>query len=170
MFNVITLANCLRDAGHTIDVVCVEPVTEPVVDLREGITVTGLGAGKRSGWRKLKCRLVGGLRLRRYLQRRTFDVLYVVDSWTLSTFVVGHSWQLEVAGVKLVYHTFDWLEPGLVAEAHRRLERKVCQRADLVVNTDLGKGPMQQTLYGLKNDALVGAELSSHGHSHSSPE
>ena len=80
IFNVITPANCLRDAGHTVDVVCVEPLTEPVAGLAAGITVTGLGAGKASGLRKLKCRLGGAWRLRRYLQCRTFEVLYVLDS------------------------------------------------------------------------------------------
>ena len=154
MFNVITLANCLHEAGHTVDVVCVEPVTEPVAGLREGITVTGLAAGRRSGLRKLKCRLAGGLRLRRYLQRRTFDVLYVIDSWTLPTLWLATLGTLRWPGAKLVYHTLDWLEPGLVAETHRRLERKTCQRADLVVNTDRARARMQQMLYGLKTSPL----------------
>lgn len=154
MFNVITLANCLHDAGHTVSVVCVEPETEPVAGLREGIKVTGLGAGKASGWRKLKCRLNGARRLRLYLQSRTFDVLYVVDSWTLPTLWVATLSTLRWPGSKLVYHTFDWLEPSLVAKAHRRLERKVCQRADLVVNTDRARARLQQTLYGLKTTPL----------------
>ena len=153
-FNVITLANCLRDAGHAVDVVCVEPVTESVAGLREGITVTGLGAGKARGLRNLKCRLDGARRLRRYLQRRPFDVLYVVDSWTLPTFWLATLGSLRWPGAKLVYHTFDWLEPGLVAEAHRRLERKVCHRADLVVNTDRARSRMQQTLYQLETTPL----------------
>jgi glycosyltransferase involved in cell wall biosynthesis len=153
-FNVITLANCLHEAGHSLEVVCVEPVTEPVIGLREGITVTGLGAGKGSGWRKLKCRLMGGLRLRRYLQRQIFDVLYVIDSWTLPTLWLATLGALRLPGAKLVYHTFDWLEPGLVAKTHRRLERKVCQRADLVVNTDRARARMQQMLYGLKTTPL----------------
>ena len=153
-FNVITLANCLRDAGHAVDVVCVEPVTESVAGLRKGITVTGLRAGKARGLRKLKCRLDGARRLRRYLQRRPFDVLYVVDSWTLPTFWLATLGSLRWPGAKLVYHTFDWLEPGLVAEAHRRLERKVCHRADLVVNTDRARSRMQQTLYQLETTPL----------------
>jgi glycosyltransferase involved in cell wall biosynthesis len=154
IFNVITLANCLRDAGHTVAVVCVEPVTESVAGLTEGIAVTGLGAGKASGWRKVRCRLDGARRLRRYLHGRTFDVLYVIDSWTLPTLWLATLGSLRWPGAKLVYHTFDWLEPGLVAEAHRRLERKVCHRADLVVNTDRARARMQQTLYQLKTTPL----------------
>jgi len=154
MFNVITLANFLRGAGYTVEVVCVEPATEPVAGLREGIKITGLGAGHAKGWRKLKCRLVGALRLRRYLQSRVFDVVYVVDSWTLPTLWMATLGSLQWPGAKLVYHTFDWLEPGLVAEAHRRLERKVCQQADLVVNTDRARARMQQTFYGLKATPL----------------
>ncbi len=154
MFNVITPANCLRDAGHTVEVVCVEPVTESVAGLREGVTVTGLGAGKASGIRKLKFRLDGARRLRRYLQCRTFDVLYVMDSWTLPTVWLATVGSFRWPRAKLVYHTFDWLEPGLVAESHRRLERKVCHRADLVVNTDRARARMQQTLYQLKTTPL----------------
>lgn len=150
MFNVVTLANCLREAGHTVDMICVEPGTEFVAGLRGGITVTGLGAGKASGLRKLKCRLAGAWRLRRNLQNRAFDVLYVVDSWTLPTLWLATFGSLRWPGANLVYHTFDWLEPGLVAEAHRRLERSACQRADLVVNTDRARARMQQTLYHLK--------------------
>jgi len=154
MFNVITLANFLRDAGYTVEVVCVETATEPVAGLREGIKITGLGAGQARGWQKLKCRLVGALRLRRYLQSRVFDVVYVVDSWTLPTLWMATLGSLRWPGAKLVYHTFDWLEPGLVAEAHCRLERKVCQQADLVVNTDRARARMQQTFYGLKTTPL----------------
>ena len=154
MFNVITLANCLRDAAHTVDVVCVEPVKEVVDGLNQGITVKGLGAGHASGLRKLKCRLEGALRLRRYLKGRTFEVLYVVDSWTLPTLWLATLGSLRWPGTKLVYHTFDWLEPGLVAQSHRRLERMVSQRADLVVNTDRARARMQQTFYGLKTSPL----------------
>jgi len=154
MFNVITLVNCLHDAGHAVDVVCVEPITEPAAGLREGVTVCGLDTGKSNGWRKIKCRLDGTWRLRRYLQRRTFDVLYVVDSWTLPTLWLATLGSLRWPGTKLVYHTFDWLEPGLVAKAHWQLERKACQRADLVVNTDRARARMQQTFYGLKATPL----------------
>jgi glycosyltransferase involved in cell wall biosynthesis len=154
MFNVITLANCLRDAGHTVDVICVESGTGSVAGLHQGITITGLGAGNAAGLRKLKCRLGGAWRLRHYLQSRTFDVLYVVDSWTLPTLWLATLGCLRWRGTKLVYHTFDWLEPGLVAEAHRRLERKICQRADLVVNTDRARARIQQTFYSLKTTPL----------------
>jgi glycosyltransferase involved in cell wall biosynthesis len=155
MFNVITLVNFLQDAGHKVRVVCVEPSEEEVAGLREAIHVTGLAVGNGSGFAsKLKHRLYGGNRLRRHLNRQAFDLLYVIDSWTLPTLWLATFSRLGWRGARLVYHTYDWLEPGLVTESHRRLERKVCQRADLVVNTDRARARMQQTLYQLKTTPL----------------
>ena len=52
------------------------------------------------------------------------------------------------------HHTYDWLEPGLVAKLHQRLETRACRAADLVVNTDRSRARMKQTLYGLKTAPL----------------
>jgi glycosyltransferase involved in cell wall biosynthesis len=155
MFNVITLANFLHEAAHSVSVVSVGGGATGVIGLREGIKVTALGVGTSHGFTcKVKRRFSGGLRLRRHLRTQVFDLLYVVDSWTLPTLWLATLGRLRWRGAKLVYHTFDWLEPGLVAEAHRRLERKVCQRADLVVNTDRARARMQRTLYQLKTTPL----------------
>jgi hypothetical protein len=108
MFHVITLVNFLQDAGHTVRVVCVEPSDEEVAGLREAIHVTGLAVGNRSGFAgKLKQRLCGGNRLRRYLKRQAFDLLYVIDSWTLPTLWLATFSRLGWRGARLVYHTFD---------------------------------------------------------------
>lgn len=154
MHNIVTLTNYLSEVGCSVRVVCVEPGTENVEGLNKGITVTGLGAGEGSGFGKLLARLRGGFRLRNYLSRQTFDLLYVIDSWTLPTLWLATGGRLRWAGAKTAYHTYDWLEPGLVAETHRRLEAKMCRSADLVVNTDRARARMQQTLYGLKSTPL----------------
>jgi len=98
--------------------------------------------------------LQGAFRLRRHLRQQPFDLLYVLDSWTLPTLWLATAGKLRWPGAKLVYHTFDWLEPGLVAETHRRLEKKICQQADLVVNTDRSRARMQQAFYQLKTTPL----------------
>ena len=154
MFNVITLVNFLHDAGHVVDVVCIEEVSKPVAGIRDGITVTGLNVCKKGGFWKLICRLAGGLRLRRYLRGRSFDVLYVIDSWTLPCMWLATLGTLRWRNANLVYHTFDWLEPGLVSIAHRRLEQRMCRLADLVVNTDRARARLQKTLYDLKTVPL----------------
>ena len=154
MFNVITLANCLRAAGHQVSITCIEPGAETVPGLDKDIAVTGLGVGQAKGWRKILSRLQGAFRLRRHLRQQPFDLLYVLDSWTLPTLWLATAGKLRWPGAKLVYHTFDWLEPGLVAETHRRLEKKICQQADLVVNTDRSRARMQQAFYQLKTTPL----------------
>lgn len=154
MFNVITLANCLRAGGYQVSITCIEPGVETIPGLDKDIAVTGLGVGQATGWRKLICRLQGALRLRRHLRQQSFDLLYVLDSWTLPTLWLATAGKLRWPGARLVYHTFDWLEPGLVAETHRRLEQKICRQADLVVNTDRSRARMQQAFYQLKTTPL----------------
>ena len=154
MFNVITLANCLRAAGHQVSITCIEPRAETIPGLDKDIAVTGLGVGKATGWRKLICRLQGAFRLWRHLRQQPFDLLYVLDSWTLPTLWLATAGKLRWPVARLVYHTFDWLEPGLVAETHRRLEKRICQQADLVVNTDRSRARMQQAFYQLQTTPL----------------
>jgi glycosyltransferase involved in cell wall biosynthesis len=48
-----------------------------------------------------------------------------------------------------VYHTFDWLEPGLHSRFHLLLEKYTCRHAALAVNTDRTRARLQQTLYRL---------------------
>jgi glycosyltransferase involved in cell wall biosynthesis len=48
-----------------------------------------------------------------------------------------------------VYHTYDWLEPGLHSRFHLLLEKYTCRHASLLVNTDRTRARLQQTLYRL---------------------
>jgi glycosyltransferase involved in cell wall biosynthesis len=154
MHNIVTLTNYFSDVGCSVRVVCVEPGTENIEGLRKDITITGLGVGQGVGSGKLLTRLRGGLRLRKHLSKQVFDFLYVTDSWTLPTLWLATCGRLRWVGAKTIYHTYDWLEPDLVAELHRRLERRMCHCADLVVNTDRSRARMQRTIYGLKTTPL----------------
>jgi glycosyltransferase involved in cell wall biosynthesis len=77
------------------------------------------------------------------------DVLYVIDSWTLPLVYLATIGRFRSRGWKFVYHTFDWLEPGLDAWWNAALERRACRSADLVVNVDRSRARLQRTLYRL---------------------
>jgi glycosyltransferase involved in cell wall biosynthesis len=103
----------------------------------------------RSRLGKVADMLRAGLHLRRSLKERTFDVLYVVDSWTLPPLWVATYGRMRWRDRRLVYHTFEWLDPSVHRPSHIRLERAVCRRADLVINIDRLRGRLQQMLYRL---------------------
>jgi glycosyltransferase involved in cell wall biosynthesis len=154
MFNVITLANFLKENDFDVNITCIEPRNEGAPGLQGGIEVAYLGAGKGRGLSKSLCRFRGAVRLRRHLRSRQTDVLYVLDSWTLPTLWFAGFGDLRWHGNEFVYHTNDWLEPGIAPRLYLRLERTACRKADLVVNTDRARARMQRTLYGLAKTPL----------------
>lgn len=92
--------------------------------------------------------------LRRTLRALSCDVLYLVDSWTLPPVWLATRGRWRWRRARLVYHTFEWLEPGLHPWHAIRLERGACRAADLVVNVERVKARLQQMLYGLPSCPL----------------
>jgi len=90
-----------------------------------------------------------GTKLRKHLAKGRFDILYVFDSWSIPTLCVATAGRLTPPTGKLVYHTFEWLDPRVHNQIHLRLEKMICRRADLVVNIDRTRGRLQQMLYSL---------------------
>jgi len=91
-----------------------------------------------------------GLQLRAALKREEWDWIYLVSSWTLLAYVIATRGRWRLGKVNLVYHTFDWLEPGRTLLAWRVLERAAARASDVVVNVDRSRGRLMQSLYGLR--------------------
>jgi glycosyltransferase involved in cell wall biosynthesis len=152
--HVVTLMNFLAASGFKVMAVTLEGGSEPVPGLSAGIEVEGLGCSRGSGFGKIVSRGTAAMRLNRALRARRVDVLYVIDSWTLPVVWLATGGRMRWRGSKLVYHTYDWLEPSLHKGAHLRLEKTACRRADLVVNTDRSRARLQRTLYRLTRTPL----------------
>jgi glycosyltransferase involved in cell wall biosynthesis len=88
-------------------------------------------------------------RLRRQLAKGCYDILYVVDSWSIPVLWLATAGALHWRRTALVYHTFEWIEPNVHGRAWCHLERRLCHRANLVVNIDRIRGRVQQFAYGL---------------------
>jgi glycosyltransferase involved in cell wall biosynthesis len=98
------------------------------------------------------CRM--GSMLRSRLARNKFDVLYVVDSWSIPTLWFATMGRFHWRKLPLVYHTFEWLDSTVHNPLQIHLERAICRKADLVVNIDRMRGRIQQMLYGLPKPPL----------------
>jgi glycosyltransferase involved in cell wall biosynthesis len=152
--HVQTLARFLAQQGFGVTVVCLEG--EAGTTEEEGVEVVRLGYQLGGpALRKTFQVLAAARALRRLVSGRDFDILYVVDSWTLPVLRLALGSTFRSRGRRLVYHTYDWLEPSLVRRAHVRLERAICRQADLVVNTDRSRARLQRTLYGLPRTPLA---------------
>ncbi|HYD53948.1 MAG TPA: hypothetical protein VEA99_15030, partial [Gemmatimonadaceae bacterium] len=111
--------------------------------LQGGVTSRGIAGVWRSA-HALRHQLVGG----------NFDILYVVDSWSIPMLWLATGGRLRWPGTALVYHTFEWIEPAVHGWPRCRLERALCRRADLVVNIDRTRGRVQQLVYDLARTPL----------------
>ena len=151
-----TMINYLSDNGFKVSIVCGESDASPVDGLGTDVRIIGLDMLVRPNgiMAKIKNLFIAGSRLRRVLREESFDLLYVIDSCSLPVLFLATIGTLRCCGRKLVYHTFDWLEPGLVNKIHCRLEKAVCSRADMVVNVDRSRARLQRTLYGLDQTPL----------------
>lgn len=152
--HVITLVNFLVQEGFRVTVACAEAGSTPVDGLSPSAELVKLrppGQGRLSG---LAVRIQSAMRLRTLLRSRPTDILYVVDSWTLPTVWLATRGKFRWGRAKLVYHTYDWLDPTLHAGSHVTLERKMCRSSDIVVNTDRSRARLQQALYGLTRTPL----------------
>ena len=92
--------------------------------------------------------------LRRLLRGNYWDVVYVVDSWTIPVFWLATGGRMRCGKAGVVYHTFEWLDPKPSYAWRRAFERWLCRRADLVVNIDRLRGRTMQALYRLAREPL----------------
>ncbi len=99
-------------------------------------------------------RLSAANRLKKVLHGLSVDLLYIIDSWSLSFFWLATHGTFRLYGVPLVYHTFDMLEPGLDEWFYLYLEKIVCNSADLVVNTDKIRARYMKSVYRLRESPL----------------
>lgn len=99
-------------------------------------------------------RLTAALRLRKLLKGSDFDLLYIIDSWTLSFVWLATLGSFRHGKRPVVYHTFDMLEPGINERFYLYLEKKICIGAELVVNTDRIRAQYMKSLYRLKTAPL----------------
>lgn len=152
MNNAVTLANFLVEAGLDITLFALgrQEFKQTSLSGRVNIVYVGTNLDGTSGtWNRLTQQLKVGLELKRELARSSFELAYIVHSWTLPSFLVATGGSLVWRAIPTVYHTFDWLEPELVGRWHLWLERAACMRAALVVNVDRSRARLQRTLYGL---------------------
>lgn len=96
----------------------------------------------------------GGLALRTALKKRRFDILYVVDSWTLRYLAVATLGRMSWRKLPLVYHTFDMLVPYVASKADIGLERHTARLSQLNVNTDRSRAALVKALFGLAQTPL----------------
>lgn len=149
MRNVATLANFLSRRGFAITIITAEGDAEDREFLSKGVKWISCESPRRMGLidRSL-ARYRLAVRLLKLIKQEQPNLLYVIDSWTLTAFLIarlgGGHWH-----IPFVYHTFDWLEPGLASPVARWIERWAARKAKFVVNTDRSRARMQQTLYRL---------------------
>jgi len=148
-----TAAAYLASQGFEVNALAFErsvgfpPVSSPGVKLQH--VAIPLGIAGKLGWTLQVAR-----RLQAQLRQREFTIQYVMDSWSIPPVWLVTFGCFARRGTRLVYHTFEWLDPSVHSPIHVRLERGICRRADLVVNIDRMKGRLQQMLYRLPRSPL----------------
>lgn len=98
--------------------------------------------------------LKGGQALRRFLHRGQFDILYVIDSWTLPFVFVATLGRMRSGRAALVYHTFDMITPHGHGRFYFGLERWTARRSQLNVNTDRTRAQIAKMLFNLPETPL----------------
>lgn len=146
-----TLCRYLSDQGLAIEFFSLQ-APESEVDWF-GKQVAGLRAHPLGEWsgRGLDRFLKGGLALRHALKKSDFDLLYVIDSWTLRYLGVATLGAMRWDKKPLVYHTFDMLAPHVAARSDMLLEGHALRSSDLNVNADRSRAVLAKALFGLKD-------------------
>lgn len=154
--HITTLCNFLARSGFhvTLASLSMDPVDSWPVDLAGEIKRIIIDWNSSKTATGISSRLTAVKRLRTLLRSTPFDLLYIIDSWTLPFAWLATAGRFRWKDRQLVYHTFDMLEPGVNSNFHLALERKVTRAADLVVNTDQTRAFYQKSLYRLKEAPL----------------
>ncbi|WP_333688616.1 glycosyltransferase [Methylococcus capsulatus] len=150
-----TLCRFLVDSGFSLDFFSLQAPFEDEIWFGQqvpGMRVHWVG---KWGGRGIGRFIRGGLALRRALQETRFDILYVVDSWTLPYLFVATWGHMGFGGKPLVYHTFDLITPEGHGRAYVGLERYAARRSRLNVNTDRSRAEVAKLMFGLKERPLA---------------
>lgn len=150
-----TVAEFLAHEGFDVHATCFRYGTEETIEevCHRGyrlvnITVPGSETAKIT-------RLLRTARaMRRVLQSTAHDILYALDVWTLPSLWIATRGRLRQNGGYFVYHTFEWIEPGVNRLSQVLLERLASRTADLVINAERTRGRLMQKLYGLRRQPL----------------
>lgn len=123
-------------------------------ELDQRIMIAKLNYQAGSGTRALLSRLQAAWKLRRLLAANSPQIIYLLDSPALPFYWVATNGFRSPAGTRVIYHTFEWLDPTIAAPWQRRLERKIARKADLVVNADRSRARLMQSIYRLEKTPL----------------
>ncbi|MHB8173615.1 MAG: glycosyltransferase [Nitrospirota bacterium] len=150
--NVVNLANYFSNAGNEVALASIEGGASPPALLSQKIKYHGLLFREKTGTKIVHkiARLRNIPRLVSVVRSGGWDIIYVVDSWTLwMAALVSIICRRHLKKCVFVYHTFDWLEPNLHRKIHIFIEKAACKKADIVVNADRSRARMQRTIYNL---------------------
>lgn len=150
-----TLCRYLADKGFELEFLSLQAPATDVAWFAE--QVPGMEARALGEWGGMGVGRFfrGGSALRRALKRTKFDILYVVDSWTLRYLAVATLGSMRWRECPLIYHTFDMLVPHVAAGADILLERHAARRSQLNINTDRSRAAVIKALFGLKQTPLA---------------
>lgn len=149
--HITTLCNELAAQGFPVTLVSIhfradEP-PPPGLDTRIHFSQIPYLPGR--GVRALCSRLRAAWLLRRQLAETSPRLVYVLDSPVLPLYWLASLGYHTCRDCRLVYHTFEWLDPGITATWRLRLERAIARQADLVVNADRTRARLMQSFYRL---------------------
>lgn len=147
--HITTLANYLGDSfDATLLSLSPQECVRPT-ELAETVRFAPLTWRRGTRLRETLSRLGTARRLAASLRSLDPHITYVVDSWTLPIFWAARGFRLNRSAQPTVYHTYDMLEPGVHNRSYLMLERSICRKAHLVVNTDRARAHYQHSLYRL---------------------
>lgn len=146
--HVITLLNFLAHQSFRVTVVTIAAGPRPSL-LDRAIAFVCLEHEGLGGMSKIA--KLGGIarKLRRLIRGSRADVLYVIDSWSLPPIIIASAGNPRMLAPVFVYHTFDWLDPGIHNRIHLWYEKWACLKADLCVNVDRSRARLSQSFYRL---------------------
>ncbi len=154
MSNVVTTVNYLADNGFDITLILASAVGKRAELLSNDVKLISLNIAKVSGLEKIFFLLKAARELRKFISNIHPDIIYVIDSWTVPLYWIANGFRYKRKKTVLVYHTYDWLEPGLHRKIHIFFERGICKNSSLVINTDRARGRISKTLYHLEKVPL----------------
>lgn len=152
--HITTLCQFLAGSGLSIEFVSLQA---PASDVRwfseqvRGIRVHTVGELKSGKYRRF---FHGGMELRRKLRELRFDVLYIVDSWTIPYVLVATLGRVKWGYLPTVYHTFDMITAAGHSRMYFALEGFFARRSQLVVNTDRSRAEVARMAFKLRRTPI----------------
>ena len=149
-----TLCQYLVTQGIQIEFISFQAPASEVAWFGEqvpGIKTHALGQWDSGGMGRF---IRGGRALRNKLISIQFDILYIIDSWTLPFIFIATAGSMKFGKSAVVYHTFDMIIPQGHGHIYCGLERYMARRSQLNVNTDRSRAEVGKMMYDLKETPL----------------